>query len=246
MNLVLLFPGDFTDPTHVTLTDYRAEHIREIHRASVGKTLKMGLVNSGVGEGTITHIQGSAITIEVRIPDVRPETPRVSLILALPRPQTLKKVLETAGAFGLRKVVLVATERVQKSFFSSKLLKDKSWMKHLRLGMEQGGRTYLPEISVEPSLKPCFQNLHDHFPGAVRLIAHPGQEASLWETPLALEGSRNVVCAVGPEGGWVDQEVALFRDAGFQSIRLGDTVHRVENAVTALLAQIELFGMKGR
>ena len=172
MNLILLFPEDFTDATHVRLADYRADHIRDIHRAAVGKTLKVGRVDGGIGDGTVVSLDKTSVTLKVAIPDSVPETPDVSLVLALPRPQTLKKVLEGVGTFGVRKLVLIQTERVQKSFFGSKLLKDSAWMKHLRLGMEQGGKTFLPEITVESSLKRFLPKLDELFPDGIRLIAH--------------------------------------------------------------------------
>ena len=246
MNLVLLFPEDFIEPGRVRLTDYRAEHIREIHKASAGKVLKVGLVNGGTGDGTITSVEKGAVELTVRIPEGRPAIPGVSLVLALPRPQTLKKVLETIGTFGIRRLILINTDRVQKSFFSSKLLKNEAWMRHLRLGMEQGGRTFLPELVVEQSLREFLPKVETLFTNTTRLIAHPGNHGSLWETPVAKSAVSEIVCAIGPEGGWLDHEVQEFLDRGFFKIRLGETVHRVENAVTALLAQIELFRLMGR
>lgn len=244
MNLVLLFPEDFIEPQCVRLVDYRAKHIREIHRATVGKTLKAGLVNGGVGDGTIRRIDAESVELDVRIPEERPETPRVSLILALPRPQTLKKVLETVGTFGLHWLILVNTDRVQKSFFSSKLLQDAAWGRHLRLGMEQGGRTYLPEIVIEPSFHRFLPKIESCFPQSIRVIAHPGDHGSLWNTPIVQSPTSEIVCAIGPEGGWLDHEVRDFFDRGFLKICLGETVHRVENAVTALLSQIEFLKLR--
>lgn len=242
MNLILLFPEDFLSPTLIRLTDYRASHIREIHRAPLGRSLKVGKVHGGIGKGTVVALDGNAVELEVQIPDAIPETPKLSLILGMPRPQSLKKVLETIGAFGLKRLCLVNTERVQKSFFDSKLLQDRAWMRHLRLGMEQGGRTYLPEMIVQPNLSKVFEQ--DFAPEAIRIIAHPGLKNSLWDTPLANGQAADLVVAIGPEGGWLDLEVAAFQEKGFLPIQLGPTIHRVENAVTALLAQIEFLKMK--
>jgi hypothetical protein len=49
-----------------------------------------------------------------------------------------------------------------------------------------------------------------------------------------------VEIAIGPEGGWIDRELETFQEAGFQPVRLGPWILRVETAVTAALAQIEL------
>jgi 16S rRNA (uracil1498-N3)-methyltransferase len=247
MNLILIFPEDFVSDAVVRLTDYRATHIREVHRAPVGKTLRVGLVNGGVGEGKVLSVGGSGVELEVRVPKGSPETPSLSLILALPRPQTLKKVLEAVGAFGIRELTLISTERVQKSFFSSKLLKDEAWMRHLRLGMEQGSNTYLADVTVRPSFKDFFKGAEEAIPkDSIRLMTHLVTDHTLWDTPLAVPHSPQtpIVCAVGPEGGWLEPEVKEFKARGFQVISLGNTIHRVENAVMALLAQIELLQAK--
>lgn len=245
MNLILVFPKDFISKTVVRLTDYRATHIRDIHRAPVGKTLRVGLVNGAIGEGKVVSLDRDSVDLEVKIPEGRPETPTISLILALPRPQTLKKILEGVGAFGIRELTLINTERVQKSFFHSRLLKNDAWMRHLRLGMEQGSRTYLPEVTVSPSFEMFLEKAE--IPGdAIRLITHPATEKTLWDMKLARphEPRQPVVCVVGPEGGWLEPEIKQFKDHGFQAVSLGSTIHRVENAVVTLLAQIELLQMK--
>jgi 16S rRNA (uracil1498-N3)-methyltransferase len=243
MNLILVFPEDFVSKTVVHLTDYRATHIREVHRAEPGKRLRVGLCGGGIGDGTVVSIGAEGVDLEVRLPETRPEPAPFSLILALPRPQTLKKVLETVGAFGIRRLSLVSSQRVQKSFFDSRLLQDKAWKRHVYLGMEQGGRTFVPEISVDPSLARLMETVDSRSPDVVRLIAHPGGPESLWQTPLAQAPQSEVVCAIGPEGGWLNPEVKEFEERGFLKIRLGETIHRVENAVTALLAQLELLRM---
>jgi RsmE family RNA methyltransferase len=247
MNLILLFPEDFVSKAVVRLTDYRATHIREIHRAPVGKNLRVGVVGGGIGEGKVTRIDGDLVEMEIKVPEGKAETPALTLVLALPRPQTLKKVLEGIGAAGVRELILINTERVQKSFFSSKLLKDDAWMRHLRLGMEQGSNTFLTEVVVKPSFQDFFKDAAESIPAdAIRLMTHPTTETSLWDTPVAKphRKGQSIVCAVGPEGGWLETEVEPFKKCGFEVVSLGNTIHRVENAVMALLAQIELLQMR--
>ncbi len=242
MNLILVFPSDFVSGTAVRLTGDRAAHIREVHRATVGKVLKVGLAGGGVGLGIVTELgekDGNTVTLEVDLPRTQPPPPLVSLILALPRPQTFKKVLEIAGAVGIRQLLLTGSERVQKSFFSSSLLKDDSWKRHLYLGMEQGATTFVPEVKFFPKFRSVLEEVSqdEH----LRILAHPESRITLWETPLARPaGASGILCAVGPEGGWITPEVKAFESRGFQVVSLGRTIHRVENAVTALLAQIEL------
>ena len=59
------------------------------------------------------------------------------------------------------------------------------------------------------------------------------------EGALQLDGApEQVWCAVGPEGGFTDAELALFQEAGFTVASLGTWVLRVETAVPAALTII--------
>ncbi len=241
MNRILLFPQDFVSINHVRLTDYRAEHIRTIHRGYKGQILKVGLANGLVGEGYVMDIQKTHVSLQIgSLVQPTPSSLNVSLILALPRPQTLKKVLETISAFGVKKLFLINTARVEKSFFSSKLLKDESWMKHVRLGLEQAGRTQIPEVTIHSSFTKFFQNDFKSS-NALKLITHPDGPSTILDVKIPKEN--HIVCALGPEGGWLDSEINHFVSNGFQKISLGPTLHRVENAVCAFLAQIELLAV---
>lgn len=243
MNLILLFPEDFTRPTQVRLTDYRADHIRDILRVETGKVLRVGLVNGGIGAGRVVSATQDAVDLAVQIPETKPEAPDISLIVALPRPQTLKKVLETAASFGLRRLDLIHTARVQKSFFSSKLLEEKSWLRHVRFGLEQGGKTCFPKLDIHPSWNQFIKEDLKQNPTqeSTKIILDPEASATLWESPLAKTHDRHeILCAVGPEGGWMENEIKTFVDVGFQPVRLGTPILRVENAVCAFLSQIQL------
>jgi len=68
-----------------------------------------------------------------------------------------------------------------------------------------------------------------------RLAAHPG------EVPVAFEQFRvpgDIAVAIGPEGGFTDEEVAQARAAGWQIVGLGPRILRVETAALALAAMI--------
>ncbi len=247
MNLILLFHEDFKDMTHVRLSDYRADHIRDILRSYEGQTLRVGLVNQGVGEGTITALEKDFVELKVSLPHKKPPAPLLSLILALPRPQTLKKVLEVSATFGIRQLTLINAQRVEKSFFNSKLLKEEAWKKHIRLGLEQGGQTFFPEIKIYHSLGKFFSESLPSLTASspIRLIATPDTESSLWDTPLASSHEeKDILCALGPEGGWRKNELEDFENEGFQQICLGTPILRVENAVCALFSQIKLLSLR--
>jgi 16S rRNA (uracil1498-N3)-methyltransferase len=48
----------------------------------------------------------------------------------------------------------------------------------------------------------------------------------------------DVVIALGPEGGWTDEELELFQEAGWISASLGNRILRAETAAIASLAVV--------
>jgi RsmE family RNA methyltransferase len=55
-----------------------------------------------------------------------------------------------------------------------------------------------------------------------------------------ISGLKNITIAIGPEGGWNEFELNFMEERGFKQIRLSNTTLRVENAINAILSQIEL------
>jgi 16S rRNA (uracil1498-N3)-methyltransferase len=49
---------------------------------------------------------------------------------------------------------------------------------------------------------------------------------------------REILLAIGPEGGWTPPELALFTAAGWHSASLGPRILRVETAAIAALAVV--------
>src|SRR5436190_1508737 len=64
-------------------------------------------------------------------------------------------------------------------------------------------------------------------------VAHPHAQA---ECPRAVEGA--VMLAIGPEGGFIAEEIASLERIGFQAVSIGARVLRVETAVAALIGRL--------
>jgi RsmE family RNA methyltransferase len=166
----------------------------------------------------------------------------IDIICALPRPQTLKKVLATSASMGVRRIYLVRANRVEKSYFDSPLLNPENYTRFLIEGLSQGGFTRLPEISIHHRFRPFFEDfLPDRYDKTdtrtIFLCPHPETLKRL--NQFSLKPADQIVAALGPEGGWVPFELELMRAQGFELVRLGPWILRVENALTATIAQIE-------
>lgn len=220
--------------TRAVLQGRRAIHIQKVLRASVGTVLRVGLLNGPMGKGTVVAQSETQVELEVELPESEPAGLLGTLLVALPRPKGLKRVLQAAAAFGTEQIVLMESWRVEKSFWNSPLLEPAALNEQLILGLEQGCGTRLPEVHIRKRFRPFAE---DELPliasGKLALLAHPRSSAlcpAHVEQPFCL--------AFGPEGGWTSFEVDVFRRAGFVPVNLGDRILRVDQAVPAFLGRL--------
>lgn len=234
MNLVLLLPEDFHSATTVHLTGRRLAHIQQVHRASVGDTLRVGVLDGAIGSGKVTRLGPTALEMSVKLTEPPPAPLPVTLLLALPRPKVLKRVLQGVTALGIKRLVLLNSYRVEKSFWQSPVLKDESLREQLILGLEQSRDTILPEILQRRNFKPFVEDeLTEMAAGTLTLVAQPGAADESPSRP-----DKPVTLAVGPEGGFIPYEVEKLIECGFHPISLGERILRVETAVPALLGRL--------
>lgn len=234
MNLLLLDDADFVAADRVILRDRRLTHMQEVHRAESGDRMRVGRLGGLMGEGRLLRLEANEAELEVRFDQPPPAKLPLTLLLALPRPKMLRRVLQTVAAMGVPRLVLLNSYRVEKSFWQTPFLEPEAVREQLVLGLEQARDTVLPEVIIEKRFKPFVE---DRLPamaaGSLGLIGHPGP----WpECPRALD--EPVILAIGPEGGWIPYEVEKLREAGLNPVQLGERILRVETAVTALLARL--------
>lgn len=235
MNLLLLHPDDFIEDSRARIGGRRLEHIRQVHRAEAGTSLRAGLLNGATGTAHLLSLQGDHAELRFVPGGEPPAALPLTLVLALPRPKMLRRILQGATAQGVKRLYLINSYKVEKSFWQTPFLEPQAVRQQLLLGLEQAMDTVLPQVELRTRFKPFVE---DELPaiaaGTRALIAHPGDHPLC---PVAVE--QPCTLAIGPEGGWIPYEVELMRQAaGFEAVSLGARILRVETAVTALLARL--------
>ena len=104
MNLILLFKTDFISPDTVSLNGQRFEHLRKVLRVEQGICVKVGLLDGMLGSGEVVELNVDNIKLRVKLTEEPPAALPLTLICALQRPQTMKKVLQAVIAFGVKKI----------------------------------------------------------------------------------------------------------------------------------------------
>jgi RsmE family RNA methyltransferase len=234
MNLLLLDEPDFVSADRVLLRGRRLQHMREIHQANPGDSLRVGLIGGLMGSGRILSLTAQQAELEVSLDQPPPPKLPLTLLLAMPRPKMLRRILQHCATLGVAQIVLLNSYRVEKSFWQTPFLQPDSIRENLLLGLEQARDTILPELHIEKRFKPFVEDrLPELLGDSLGLVAHPGDYPPC---PRAVDGA--VTLAIGPEGGWIAYEVDKLIEAGLQPVQLGERILRVETAVTALIARL--------
>lgn len=234
MNLILLFDDDFITATRVKLSGRRLEHVMNVHRVAVGDALVVGVANAQFGVGTIARIDGDSLEMDVDLDRDPPAALPLTLVLALPRPKVLNRVIASAASLGIKRIVLINAWRVEKSYWKSPRLSPENLRHQSILGLEQARDTVLPSIETRRFFRAFVE---DELPSLARgtraLVAHPhAQEA------CPRDVHEPVTLVIGPEGGFIDAEIASLQAAGCTPVTIGERILRVETVVPYLAARL--------
>jgi RsmE family RNA methyltransferase len=238
MNLLLLRPEELSPDGTAVLTGRRLLHAKEVLQVGKGDALRVGLLGGLRGEAEVLSLDAAALTLRVKLAEPPPARAGVDLLLAMPRPKALKKIVPAVASFGVSRLFLINASRVEKSFFASPFVRPAALEELLCLGLEQARDTLLPEVRVVERFKPFVEDELDGLlgPGPLRLLAHPG--VAPLGARLRAEPRRQVALAIGPDGGWVPFERELLGQHGFHEVSLGERPLRTEVAVSALLGAL--------
>ncbi|HEV2718594.1 MAG TPA: 16S rRNA (uracil(1498)-N(3))-methyltransferase [Thermoanaerobaculia bacterium] len=234
MNLVLLFDDDFVAPGRARLSGRRLEHVSKVHRAEVGDELVVGVAGGGIGRGRVIGLSSSAVDVEVTLDRDPPPPARITLVLALPRPKVLNRVVASAASMGIKRICLTNAWRVEKSYWSSPRLSPENLRQQSILGLEQARDTILPSITLHRFFRRfAEEELPQLAAGTRALAAHPPARA-----PLPRAVAEPVTLAIGPEGGFIDEEIVSLEKIGFAAVSMGKRILRVETAVAWAVSRL--------
>jgi len=220
----------------LTLPSDQAHYLRSVMRLNAGE--EVILFNGRGGEFLCTIEQltreNTAVCIESQTKVTREMPTRVHIVQAACRSEKIETVLQKATELGAASFTIVRSQRSTLKLDGPKLKKRlQRWQSIAIEAAEQSGRTMVPEVrwinalKQTPAVGLCF-------------TLHPEAKASSWkEQNESMLQSDDITLAIGPEGGWSDQDIDTLHAAGFNCLTFGPRIMRTETAAPALLAAIQ-------
>ena len=222
--------ADEVSGDRAALTGQNAKHLARVLRAQTGQEFDV-LAGARVRRGRI--LRASEARVEFALGDdvVQAAGPEVTLLLAIYKFDRMEWALEKAVELGATRIVPVIARRTSPHLASAASKRVERWQRIAREAAQQARRAAVPEVSAPLSIQEATAT-----DSAIRIVlAETEQQRSLKDTVADLDGS-SLALAVGPEGGWTEDELRRFSAAGWRAASLGQNILRAETAAIAALA----------
>lgn len=221
----------------VTLPEAAAGHLLRVLRAVAGDACVLFNGDGFDYDARIVTVDKRDAEVEVlSARAIANESPlRITLLQALARGEKMDWILQKATELGVAAFVPVASERSEVKLDGERVDKRVAhWRSVVVAACEQSGRARVPQVATPTSLVQALPTLPA---GSRRLLLDPDSVHGL--RTLDDGDNRELVLAIGPEGGWSPRDCETLRVAGFAGIRLGPRVLRTETAGLAAIAALQ-------
>jgi len=218
----------------VTLSERESRHAIQVMRVQVGEPMTLFDGKGSEASATVCLINRNECQCETAAPRVvdREASLRLDLGIALPKPDRRQDLIERLTELGVNSITPLLAARSQRPPSEKRIEKLKRYVLE---ACKQCGRNRLMHIAPGESAN-RFLTQHSSVGQSttpLRLIAQPGHQSLSVDS---FQKYDHVIAAIGPEGGWTEDEVQLAVEQGFTPIDLGPRIYRIETAATLIAA----------
>lgn len=225
---------DAFDANRAVLSGDAAHHLGRVLRAEPGQLYELS-DGTSVWLGKIEVAAKDQIEFSLIEPvPTRASALDKTLLLAVVKFDAFEWALEKATELGVNRVIPVAAARSEKGLLVAAGKRAERWKKIVFESSQQARRVRLPLLEPVIAPSPAFAAAESQ----IKLMLSERPEARLLKSVLNGRLAETVTLAIGPEGGWTDEEFAAARKSGFEEASLGSLILRTETAVAACLASV--------
>jgi len=227
-----------------TLVGEHAAHLSRVLRAQIGQEFDIA-TGQAVREGKITSISDNRVEFALGAELPAKASLKVTLLLAIFKFDRMEWAIEKCTEIGVAKIIPLIARRTDSHLAAAATKRHERWQRIAGQASEQARRNAPPEITAPLKFKdlgrtdnlatseiredPCAQKI---------VLAESESETRLRDilTGQSVPKVRGIMLAIGPEGGWTDDELIWFRQSGWQAASLGDNILRAETAAIVATA----------
>lgn len=226
----------------ITLDESATRYLVKVLRLGEGARFEGFDTQGGQYELTLKNIQGaqaSATVLSRQEPNTGAESLSFTLGQSLPKASKMDLILRQGTEVGIHRFLPMVTQRsVSRPDASQFDHKNERWQKILVEACRQCGRSDVPRLEAVAG----WPKVLDGFKEYDLVLLPYEREAPTLKTVLESKPkARKILVLVGPEGGWVKDEVKEAEEKGAAPVHLPTPILRTETAGIAVISMIQFF-----
>ena len=216
-----------------------ARHLVRVLRLGAGDALRLFNGRGGEFDATIEAVRRDEVTVRVGAHHaIERESPlAITLLQGIARGEKMDLILQKATELGVTAIVpLTMARSTVRLDARTAATRQQHWQAVVISACEQCERNAVPVVHAPQGLAEALRAAT-----GLGLMLRPDEDSLGLPDLLMSPWTRDqpLQLLIGPEGGFDPGEIAMARDAGFRSCRLGPRVLRTETAGLAALAALQ-------
>jgi 16S rRNA (uracil1498-N3)-methyltransferase len=206
-----------------------ARHLAQVLRAQLGQEFDIS-TGAQVRRGKVINVEAGRVEFELGEVITQAEQAQITVAISIFKFDRMEWAIEKCTELGVVRIVPVIAGRTEKHLAAAAAKRVDRWRRIVQQAAEQSRRTSVPEIAEPIEFKELFA-----ITGETKIVLSEVEQDVMLKDAI-LQVASSVLLAFGPEGGWTEQELAAFGEAGWKSASLGNTILRVETSVISAIA----------
>lgn len=229
--------ADEVSGNQAALVGSHAAHLAVVLRARVGQRFDIA-AGGAIRSGQITSVSPERVEFELGEEFPAAATPNITLVLAVFKFDRMEWAVEKCAELGVSRIIPVIASRSDSHLVRAADKRVERWRRLGQQASEQSRGTVVLRVEEPMRLKDVVT-----LSASTRIVLAESERQTLLKDALQPHSAEDeLVLAVGPEGGWTEEELHLFAQTGWTSASLGSTILRAETAaiVATAIAMSEL------
>ena len=223
--------ADEVSGNRAALVGPHAQHLARVLRAEMGQSFDL-ITGDAVRHGRIVSVHDDRVEFELGEEVTSSALPSLTLLLAIFKFDRLEWAIEKCTELGVQRILPVIAHRTDAHLAAAAAKRVERWRRIIQQASEQSRRASVPQICEPLRLKNALGEQAAH-----RIVLSEAERAlSLRDAVQSHQGGESVLLAIGPEGGWTEEELTLFAENAWIAASLGETILRAETAAIAATA----------
>jgi 16S rRNA (uracil1498-N3)-methyltransferase len=221
--------ADEVSGNRAALTGEHAQHLAQVLRAQIGQEFEIS-TGAEVRRGRVSSIDPGRVEFELGDAIEHAAVVPVSIALSIFKFDRMEWAIEKCTELGVAEIIPLIAARSEKHLVAASEKRVERWKRIAKQAAEQSRRASPLEVADPMKLKDLLAGT-----AGPRIVLSEVEENVMLKDAVPSDGSP-LLLALGPEGGWTERELSAFRDAGWTSASLGNTILRAETAAIAAVA----------